>query len=236
MIRFALANGSGGLGMVDNPGTWPSPSYRTGPPAHLHALGVVASEYNNFEDRLFDLYQHHLKKRKISKPMQAIASQLYFKTSEDKRPELIEHVFSQFEKDVKVMRTLKALNIYYLWCHTARNTLIHSMFDPPFFGGSLDVLYITKRGRKNPKYGFAKFELSELRDIADAIHAGFRYCVDLNWYLRYRDTPKAKWSLSMRVSGSQELPDIPKPPKLMALSDIPHTPPLPRRLRRSSRP
>jgi hypothetical protein len=234
MIRFASMGTAGDLGMMHPDDNWPGPVYTAGPPLHLHALGVIASAYNKFDDRLFAIYEYHFQRRATSKAMKNIADTLYFRTAEDQRITLIETVFKQFDKSREVNEAIKKLGAYYLWCHKIRNLLIHSTYEPPFFGASPQFLYITKREKKAASYKFEKFGLLELRHIADAIHAGYMFAVDIIWYLRMRDTPRAKWSVLMKAAAPIKLPDIPTPPKVKVLSDIPHTPPPPKRLRRSS--
>ncbi len=43
--------------MVDTD-AWPEPEYNPGPRKHLHAIGVISSCYNSYEESIFELYQH----------------------------------------------------------------------------------------------------------------------------------------------------------------------------------
>jgi hypothetical protein len=38
---------------------WPKPKYNPGPQKHLHAIGVISTCYNAFEESMFELYRHH---------------------------------------------------------------------------------------------------------------------------------------------------------------------------------
>jgi hypothetical protein len=49
--------------MTDNP-DWPA--YETGQKEHMHALGVIAVNYNLFERSLFPLFAHHLESAGLS--------------------------------------------------------------------------------------------------------------------------------------------------------------------------
>src|SRR5271155_3842959 len=77
-------------GMSDSKEKWPMPKYRPGPPKHLHAIGVIANNYSEFEDRLFDIFTHHLDTHKV--PRETFES-FYFDMSERKRLDFLQVIF-----------------------------------------------------------------------------------------------------------------------------------------------
>lgn len=208
--------------MTNTDDNWPT-QYSAGPKRPLHAVGVIASVYNDFDAGLFNIYAHHLKRKKVP---EKISSRLYFQTSEDQRTDLIKFVFAECEKKKKVIDAVTALCSYYLWCWNTRNTLLHATIIPPLlgfvFGASDEHLLITKRTtRRGTEKGYAALTLTQLRIIADQMHIGDSCCIKLRWYLYCRDMPRAKWPVWLSLDGPQALPEIPAPPKEISLSALP---------------
>jgi hypothetical protein len=62
---------------------WPNDqTFYPGPPKHLHAVGVLASRYNVFEQLLFNLYIHHHERRRIPS---RFSEQFYWSRDEQNR-------------------------------------------------------------------------------------------------------------------------------------------------------
>jgi hypothetical protein len=210
------------------------PEYSTGAPELLHALAVLLSNYNEFEDALFQLFAYHLERNDAPR----LAAKNYYEMSERKRLDFIKIIFSAYEKEQSVKSTVAKLLKYFEWCMDARNRLAHARYSPPLFGAKNNRLYLVKRAsRRGTTLQYMKPSLRELRTAADHVRVGLTCCVNLRFYLTLRDTPQNEWSLSQRLSAldSQSLPKIPPPPKKLRKSLWPHTPPMPSDLLRVRR-
>jgi hypothetical protein len=218
--------------MSDSRDTWPQPKYNPGPAKHLHAIGVIANNYCDFEDRLFDIFIHHLDNHKVPK---ATYEPFYFEMSERKRLDFIQVIFSIYEKDPQVMACVAALIKYFEWCVETRNYLMHAKPYSAMFGGDPDKIYLSKRANKRTsRLAYLVLDLPTLRNAADNIQAGLRCCTDLHLFLRLRDTPREHWSVALKALAPQPLPNIPAPPESLSLLQYPHTQSAPAHLRRSS--
>ena len=231
MVRLVYANGSGNFDMADPEDNWPLPEYNPGPQQHLHALGAISTSYNKFESRLFSLFAYHLDKQKVSRK---ITSAFYFQGSETQRLENIKLVFAECEKEQSVKDAVSKLMSYFNWCYETRNHLLHARHDPPFLGHDEKTLHLAKRVKKTSEQGFLKLNLATLRNVADKIHIGEKTCLNLIIYLQLRDTPVEEWDVTMKILAPATLPEIPELPRGLVLSPIPHTPPPPAHLRKSS--
>src|SRR5258706_11597228 len=215
--------------MVDDEDNWPLPEYNPGPQKHLHALGAISTNFNEFETRLFGLFAHHLDVKKVPRK---VIDALYFQASEAQRLENIKLVYRECEADEPVRECVSRLVLYFKWCSDTRNALVHSRHDPPFFGHDQNTLHLTKRVKKTSERGFLKLKLTTLRNVADKIRIGERLCLNLIIHLQLRDTPTAEWSTAMQLLAPTDLPVIPDAPPRLELSQTPHTPPPPSYLRR----
>jgi hypothetical protein len=218
--------------MVDAEDSWPLPEYDPGPQKHLHALGVISTNYNAFETQLFELFAHHLDARKVPRK---ITDAVYFQASETKRLENINLVFAECEKEQAVKKCVEKLMLYFQWCYETRNHLLHSRHAPPLFGGDERALHLAKRVKKTSAQGYLKPNLATLRNIADKIQIGERLCFDLINHLQLRDTPVGEWDVSMCMLSPVALPEIPDQPRPLKPSQVPHTPPLPSYLRKRAK-
>jgi hypothetical protein len=141
--------------MTDSNIPWPS-AYNVGPRDHLHALGVISNNYNEFESELFMLFSHHLQ------IPQSVYELFYFSTTECKRLEFIKETFASLEKDSEVTKCVIDLIAYFQWCSEVRNTLLHAMHSPPFFGEPQEgKLYLSKRNKHGSNLNYMKVSLPE---------------------------------------------------------------------------
>jgi hypothetical protein len=231
MIRFAASNGSGDLGMSDNPDTWPLPTYNPGSTKHLHALGVIAVCYAAFQAGMDTLYKFHLEKQKVP---ERLINLHYFSLNEEKRISALKAVFEEWEKEPALLEVVHNLAEYFYWCKNCRDQLLHAEQYPPLFGGTPDHLYLSKRiGKENPSQGYMAFSLRTIRGIADKIQAGRLQCAKVRIYIRFRDRQVSKTTFANRFDLHEPLPEILRVPKLLKLSPTPPTPPLPSYLRES---
>jgi hypothetical protein len=229
MIRFAASNGSGDLGMTDNPDTWPLPEYNPGLPKHLHALGVIAICYASFQAGMDDLYKFHLRKQKLP---DSLIHLHYFSLNEEKRISALKTVFEEYEKEVAVLEVVQNLAEYFYWCKNCRDQLLHAEQYPPLFGGAPDHLYLAKRvGKENPRQEYMALSLLKIRNIADKVQVGRLQCAKVRIYIRFRDTQDAKTTAANRFDLHEPLPEKLRVPKPLKLSP---TPPLPAYLQKSS--
>ena len=224
MIRFAGPR-SGDFGMTDSKDNWPE--YNPGNRKHIHAIGILANSYNEFESGLLVLYRHHLKR--IGLP-DDLVDMNYLNLPEERRPRAIKAVFAKYESDDKIKSLIGDLNAYFSWCWDVRNKLLHSVSTPAFFVAAADYIYLTKRiDKKSPEKLSISLSLPRLRELADAVEIGNKLCLDLNTFLYLRDTPKENWqSWARGIAGLLDpLPQtlsVPSPLEGSALGSIPSKP------------
>jgi hypothetical protein len=219
MIRFASASGSGDLGMADSEDTWPLPDYNPGSRLHLHALGVIAVQFAQFERTLEALYSSGARREKMP---EALIDLYYFSLNEEKRIEAIRALFNTYEKNPMAKAYVENLLDYFQWCRNCRNQILHAEPYPAMFGGNPDTLYLTKRvGKQSPKSGYMKFKLPQLRSIADKIRAGVVQSAILNLHLRYRDQSLDAIPARFQAYKREPLPQILHVPRHLKLSPKP---------------
>jgi hypothetical protein len=201
---------------------WPLPDYNPGPPKHLHALGVISTCYNAFEDGMFRLYLHHPDNLKLPRKL---AEQFYLSLNEQQRLVAIKTIFDEYEKDSAVSAVVLNLIKYFQWSWDVRNKLVHAEHYPAAFGGKPGKWHLSKRvGKKAPDRGYMELELQTLREMADKIELGKKHCAGLLIYLRVRDTPASQLPISYRVLADAPLPEILAIPDALELSSSPQTP------------
>ncbi len=207
---------------------WPKPKYDVGQKEHLHAIGVLAFNYNAFESVLFDVFKHHLSTDGMAR---RTTIRMYSELPERKRLDLIKLVFATTEKDAAVKSAVTKLIKYFEWSADTRNRLVHSQYAPPLFGGKPNKFYISKKAsQKSARLHYMRPSTKMLRNAADRIRDGHDYAVSLMDYLTMRDVPRNELDLTVRALmglTTPELPDIPHPPRRLTKSPLPHTPPLP---------
>ena len=106
--------------------SWPMPKYSSASSAHLHALGVVTLNFNNFEFSLFRLYAHHLERMKIDL---RVAWNIYSSLQDDTKTKVIIHIFSIYESNSQVVEHITHLINFFNRCKTNRNILLHATLD-----------------------------------------------------------------------------------------------------------
>lgn len=94
-------SGFWGFAMIGDPvDNWPLPHYSPGPRDHLHAVGVISTVYNSFEECIHMLYRHHFDVRQI--PYQ-LSDFLWVAINQNQRIEALKVVFSNCESDKDVV-------------------------------------------------------------------------------------------------------------------------------------
>ena len=226
MIRLAGSSWSGDFGMANSKKEWPE--YSIGQKEHLHAISVLAFNFNEFEAELFEIFVHHLDLHNVPR---GTPVKMYYEMTGRRQLDFIKLVFSIYEEDSQVRATLSKLLKYFDWCADTRNRLIHAQYKPPLFGKPDNKLYLAKRAsQRSTKLHHMKPSLCTLQNAADKVRLGATRCLSLRFYLNCRDTPQSEWNVTMRVAfglADKSLPEIPPPPKKLQKSIRPHTPPLP---------
>lgn len=211
--------------------TWPLPLYNPGAVKQLHALGVIANNYCEFEDRLIALAFHHLDIRKIERKT---SEAFFFELTESKRLDFTKMIFALNEKDSDVLHCIERLVKYFEWAKETRNNLVHARQHRPLISEEHTV-QLVKRTRKNSDLRYLQFKLHELRAIADQMHHGVTWCATISVYLRLRDNPTdaLQWAFADTHVALPKIPDAPKSPNL---TDAPPPPDIPQYLRKPSGP
>jgi hypothetical protein len=172
---------------------------------HLHALGVVALNYNALEISFYILFCEYVGNSSFS-------AQLFSQMKNNFRLETLQAAVVHQEKDSEVINAIGwyvgAFNI----CATNRNILMHSVHD--LVESEDTALKLLKSHRSDPlKQTNLLFDVPTLRQVADEIWSLDYYTIDLCFYLQTRsgsmpaDDPYARTTL----------PDKPAPPKNLSL-------------------
>lgn len=147
------------------------PAYAVGPEAHIHALGVVAINYNGLElalDRLLNTYL---------RAMPEAHSYIFQSLNLNSRTGLFRLCVAR-ENDATLRQHLLDFCTYFETCANNRNLLMHS--DLQEENTTDDLLGLTKRSKNNPHvYNDMQLSIGELRAVADEMRAVFRYSAQL---------------------------------------------------------
>ena len=108
--------------MSDVEDTWPVPDHNAGKPKHLHAIGVLSMNFNQYERGLYLLYKFHLSKKRLPR---GIIELYYFSLSERLRLAAIQNVFEEFERSDKVKAVLDSNLKFFDWYSQVRNSILH---------------------------------------------------------------------------------------------------------------
>jgi hypothetical protein len=186
---------------------WPLPKYSTGGEKHLHALGVITLNFNNFEFGLFRLFSHHLERMKVDIK---IAWNLYSLLQDAKKTQAIEYIFSVYENDPIVIEHVARIIDYFNKCVTNRNHLFHSTHDHT--DNAVLHLRAGVKGEWNA-LNHISISLPELRRIADEMFLGWEYLWDVWAFLQRRDIPNflPPILLSLLPATLPKKPDVPVP-------------------------
>jgi len=201
--------------MSDMKDIWPRPHYNVPPKDHLHAVAVISLNYNIFKGGLFGLFRHHLE---VSGMHRTLVERLYGALGGADHGQAIRDVFTFYEKDPAVIDRVEHMLAYFQWSFEARNLLMHSQQRGITLDDREDIMSLYKRSKKNySKMNFMVFKVPELRKIADSIHAGYLYLVDLYFFLQVRDGQLPPWIPT--TDEHRVLPDKSPIPKKIEVSD-----------------
>jgi hypothetical protein len=105
--------------MSDPEDSWPLPRYNSGPHYHVHALGVIALQFAQFEATVDILYLNCAERQKLSGDLVRL---YYFTLNEEKRIDAIKSILFAYEQDGSVKDAVVNVVEYFQWC---RNCVIN---------------------------------------------------------------------------------------------------------------
>jgi hypothetical protein len=176
------------------------PRYATGPEKHMHALGVIAVNYNVFEFGLALLLEHYATRD--------VSDYFFGRINNQERLDAIKHFASARERDPAVLALVEHLIAYFSACTANRNILMHSRRSEGDHPG--DVLPLEKQAAHEPsKLLYFHLLLPQLRRVADQIMRGVTFMKELLKYLQDRDATSAP-------ATQQSLPKAPRSPRTLS--------------------
>jgi len=197
--------------MEDGTDKWPLPAFNPGDAKALHAVGVIALTFVQFERGVENLFLHHPAHGGIS---QDLLHHYFYSLNEQQRIIVVRKFYRDRESDPLVVEAAENVLKFFDWAHDARNKIMHSEVYPPGVSGRPDTFYFIKRAEKRaPGSHYLAFRLQELRDVAEQMRAGVVAAAEINIHVRYRELDPSKIEASLRVYAV-------KPP-LFALLTIP---------------
>jgi hypothetical protein len=138
---------------------------------HIHALGVVAANYNSLEMTFYSLFCEYF-------GISDSAAALFAQFKNNFRIDALKVVLDKYEADQKVadsvLHFLRCFNI----CADNRNILMHSLLE--VYEQGPDHLLFRKSARHHPEQQIGlQFDLSAMREVADDIWTVEDYCREL---------------------------------------------------------
>ena len=177
---------------------------------HVFGIGLISLNYNLFESTLQYIMWRYT----------SIETTNFFfaKWSNEDRTAAIRHFAGQSEKEPEVLDRIDHLMTYYAICAENRNILMHSRQSlveetpgPGFL--SIEKRLKDRTGGKNVFH----LDIDEIRQVSNEIVDGIVFCLDIDTYLRDRN------SLNRLMSGVAQVPALPSKPPLPHKLD-PHRP------------
>ncbi len=197
--------------MVHN--DWPMPKFDAGDSKHLHAVGVIAVTFAQFERSIEGLFLDHPANNSV--PLDLIR-RYFFALSEDQRIVTTRKFYTEHEADQAVRVAASNVLDFFDWAHDTRNKILHSERYPPGFGADPNMFYLTKRASKRDHSSrYMKLDLATLRSTAEHMRAGIVRSAEINIHVRYRNTDLTKVHQSIWVyAKSNNFPALTIPPRL----------------------
>jgi hypothetical protein len=189
------------------------PKFDAGDTKHLHAVGVIAVTFAQFERSIEGLFLHHPANNTV--PVDLI-NRYFFALSEDQRISTTRKFYAEHESDAAVEVALNNVLDFFDWAHDTRNKILHSERYPPGFGADPDILYLTKRASKRDHSSrYMKLDLPTLRATAEQMRAGIVRSAEINIHVRYRNADLSKIDQSIRIyAQSSNFPALTVPPRI----------------------
>jgi hypothetical protein len=194
------------------------PSYSTLPHDHVHAIGVIALNYNSYEESLFALFNVHLEGRGLPEKLNEY---LYSGLNRPDQMGSLEKIFAEFEKEEAVKTCVAHVMKHFQWSFEARNIVMHAMMD--FIQNRLDSITLRKRSSKDfSKHNLIQLSLPQLRTIADEMRKGHEFLKSVYVYIAMRDKRLSGFTRGLIGLGEPPtLPQIFPVPKPIEVQDHP---------------
>jgi hypothetical protein len=218
----------------------------------MHAIGVIAVNYNRLESSLFNLFAHHLIANGTT---YRHCEYLFWSYDNARRTATIEFLFREHEKEPAVKEHIEHFLKYWSVVSEKRHLLMHSWLDASpeneLLAGILDPKQAIMRLAKLSKDDWStelvmRLSLPNLQAIADQLNGGVVYATEIANYLLSRDyqaflkgflkhgslpeKPRLprKLKVRQRLRGQAAEPHQPAPSlrsPLLEMLDIPPSPP-----------
>jgi hypothetical protein len=157
---------------------WSGDYYGPGLSDHLHALGVVAANYNSLEGILYSIFSFYFRD-------QERAGILFSQLRNNIRLDTLRAVAEGYESDPKVLEAVLYFSKCFHICSDNRNLLMHSIVDMVEIGDT--ILSLLKGAKNAPRdYKNLRFDAPTLRRTADEIWCLEHYGIDLVFFLLTR--------------------------------------------------
>ena len=203
---------------MNEPKHWPEPNYSAPPVELMHALGIASLNYNSFEHVLFAIFRVHLLDRNVPSEFSGF---IFGELNRQQQIQALKEVFETCEKDPIVIERISDLLAFFSWAAQARDMLMHSHQDT-FSDPKEGRLALAKRSRDNfAKFNFMSLSVLYLRAIADDMHRGYLFALNLFAFLESR-AGRMPGFLS-QLAPLPNKPQIPKPLKLKEAPSISDT-------------
>jgi len=192
---------------------WPMPEFDAGDPKHLHAVGVIAVTFVQFERSVESMYLHHPAHSAV--PIDLLI-RYFLALSEEQRVSATRKFYSDSEPDALIKAAAHNVLDFFDWAHDSRNKILHSERYPMGLGSDPDIFYLTKRASKrDPSSRYMALDLPTLRSTAEHMRAGIVRSAEINIHVRYRNSDLSKIDQSLWVyAKSNDFPALVLPPRL----------------------
>ena len=175
--------------MTDPEDNWPtdySPQWRR----HIHAIGVIALRFSQFEACLYDLY---IRLASANDSNLAGIEDTYANFNDKKRASATRQRANEFTCDKTISDSVDNLMDYFEWCRISRNLILHSELYPKSFDRKYDLLHLTKTvSKQDTKRGYTSLSVRKCRYIADRIQRGVRKSAEIRLRIRFFGLPREK--------------------------------------------
>jgi hypothetical protein len=147
----------------------------------MHALGIIAVNYNLFENSLYRLFAHHLRQAGLTEDE---CSYLFSSYDNARRVDSICRFFEEREKDDHIRHLVSFLAAYWKIASEKRHLLMHSLLAQRTMLEKLlgidepdpATLRLWKHSKDDwTAVNVLNLSLPNLRAIADELHAGFEF-------------------------------------------------------------
>ena len=188
--------------------TWPIPKFNAGEPKHLHAVGVIAGTFVQFERTIESMFLHHPAQDRAV-PYDVHKSD-FFALSEGKRIAATRKFYAERERDDSVKNAASNVFDFFDWAHDSRNKILHSERYPMGFEADPDIFYLIKRAnRRDPSSIYMALDLATLRSTAESMREAIVRSAEVNIHARYRDSELSNLDKSMWIyAKSNEFPPL----------------------------